>query len=1023
LGTADVTCRAAIGDSFALLRPPAILSGFTGGDFRISKQDVAGQSVYVAEATRAGLIRAHLTFEMPLANYTDPIPVPTATAASQSLNVQFNQGGWDVSSDSAVQIEPVGNNDTQHSGARVILSPADQSFITLHPRQRDPAKEALEFYAEAQQLFIAGSASVSGTAVFSIRPVQGQVSELVFDVPAGMIVGDVKGSAVGLWRFDPAGQQLRVAIEPAQTKPFNVRVESQITTGPLPYIAAIAPVRVKNARGDSGLVVLAAETDVTASDVRASKFSALGSSDFDLRPFGARGAASTLQNVWHYGAEGGEASLRVATMQPEVRIESRQLFSLADDRVVASVDLAAEITRVGIFQLSFALPENLDVEALSGPALAQWSAKSEGGKRIVTLQLRERTLGATTFALTLSGPAPRSASAWKIPDITVREANRQTGTLIVVPGKGLRLRALAHEHATPLDPQLLGAVQPGTVAFKQLDADSSVTLGLEALTPWITTQLLQSVSVRDGQTATHVAAHISVENAGVKQLRLRIPGLSPAAQRTLRASGSAVSELVHLENDADVWELRFGRSVVGETDVRLDFQNANTASTPDSNARREVFPVVFTDSRQRETIVAIAAAGRLSIKVEKLASGWKPIDWSEVPDSLRPGPNAAPPAACFRVEDAAGSLTLEVSRHALAEGLKMEINAVQLTTLLSSQHGQLTAAQLHVRVGEKMRAQFSLPANSRLFGVMVNGEAVELTREDERYFFNVSPLTEKEREARIDVIYANDGAAQKPNLQAPQFDLPMENVQWRVVAPKGFHLENSAAEAGWTVATAQPIPPANFQPLFAPSAHARKGAALLDAASASLAGGDQQKAVELLQKAADAGGLDDASNEDARVQLKKVKTEQTELSLATRRQRLSLTQSTELNDPAGAAAIVAAQNPLLRDATNFDPGQLDQLLAVNSAEENEQLTDLAAHLVDHQLDRAPSPRLITPAMQAEGSVTVFTRRLQVDTSKPLQLPVELSAISQPRLFAGAAWVLVGLAVFGFLVRGRSPRTE
>src|SRR5690606_26669714 len=60
--------------------------------------------------------------------------------------------------------------------------------------------------------------------------------------------------------------------------------------------------------------------------------------------------------------------------------------------------------RVGLFKLSFVLPETLEVESLSGPALSQWTEVREHGARIITLHLSGRTLGDQTFAAVLAVP-------------------------------------------------------------------------------------------------------------------------------------------------------------------------------------------------------------------------------------------------------------------------------------------------------------------------------------------------------------------------------------------------------------------------------------------------------------------------------------------------------------------------------------------------------------------------------------------------------------------------------------------
>jgi len=40
-----------------------------------------------------------------------------------------------------------------------------------------------------------------------------------------------------------------------------------------------------------------------------------------------------------------------------------------------AADLNVAITRVGLFQLSFPLPDGLDIEAVSGAALSHWTRR------------------------------------------------------------------------------------------------------------------------------------------------------------------------------------------------------------------------------------------------------------------------------------------------------------------------------------------------------------------------------------------------------------------------------------------------------------------------------------------------------------------------------------------------------------------------------------------------------------------------------------------------------------------------
>jgi len=73
--------------------------------------------------------------------------------------------------------------------------------------------------------------------------------------------------------------------------------------------------------------------------------------------------------------------------------------------------------------------------------------------------------------------------------------------------------------------------------FRLLQQDYKLGVAIEALDPWVTVQALQEITMREGQTLTRLAVHYKVENAAVKALRIRLPGLSEEQARTVRATG------------------------------------------------------------------------------------------------------------------------------------------------------------------------------------------------------------------------------------------------------------------------------------------------------------------------------------------------------------------------------------------------------------------------------------------------------------------------------------------------------
>ncbi len=125
--------------------------------------------------------------------------------------------------------------------------------------------------------------------------------------------------------------------------------------------------------------------------------SAVNLGDFDASLIPNKQAV--LHRVYRYGAEGGELAVRVAPVDSEVRVVSKQVLSLGDERVVLGVNFAAEISRAGLFQLSFPLPDGLEVESLTGAALHHWAELSEGDQRQIILHLNGKTIGTQSFSL------------------------------------------------------------------------------------------------------------------------------------------------------------------------------------------------------------------------------------------------------------------------------------------------------------------------------------------------------------------------------------------------------------------------------------------------------------------------------------------------------------------------------------------------------------------------------------------------------------------------------------------------
>ncbi len=392
------------GDRFLLLSAPAVLTRFAGDGLRLTKLEVPGQgltyviSIPVIEPEgepaedRAPIsgdadYQAAFEFQLEALQPRDGVPVLTGAAAVQEIDLSFDEAGWDVTSPTAVRVETF-ESDPTVTQAKILLGPEKASLI-LSPRARDVSSEETQFFVEASNLYQPGPGVVDGHHRLHIRPSQGQVSELKVLVPAGLTVSAVSGP-IGSWQFDAESGRLQLEVEPAQSRVFDVMIDTQRGLDRLPADLRLAPLKVADANGEVGLVAIAFGPDAQPESSEPTRMSAVNLSDFDASLLQQ---PAVLYRVYRYGAEDGELALRVAAVEPEVRVLSKQVLSLGDERVVLGVNFAAEISRAGLFQLSFLLPDGLEVESLSGAALHHWSELSQGDQRKIILHLNGKTIG------------------------------------------------------------------------------------------------------------------------------------------------------------------------------------------------------------------------------------------------------------------------------------------------------------------------------------------------------------------------------------------------------------------------------------------------------------------------------------------------------------------------------------------------------------------------------------------------------------------------------------------------------
>ncbi len=1013
LGSAKIHWQAEKGQSLSLVSSNAVL---TAAHFPVEALELVsatGKDRIVAKKTGAWDI--DVRYEAALTTNQGQIGFSLPTPSGLVNRLELTVAGRDVDAASpdsvSTQCEYVSSNTT----ARFVLKPGP-AWIGWKPRSRDAAKEKAVFYAEISPVYVPSAGVVEGIHAVVIRPAQGEVGELLLRVPAGATVTDVSGAGesktvVSVWRFDPDTRQLRVNLNPPQSRSFTLSVRTRQAVGPFPIEQSIGLLGVENAASQIGLAGLATGSDVQLDSATAPAFSPINLEDF---PSDAVAALQpeipglTLRRAFRYTNSAAAISIKASAVEPDVRVETQDTLSLGEDRTVLADNVTLDIRRAGIFDWSFALPAGFEVESISGASLSQWTESKSGADRIITLHLLGKTTGAQSFALSLAGAGVKTAHGWTAPQIVIREAAKQQGTYMIVPEQGMRLQTTIREGCTQLDPQKSGIRQRGVLAFRILQAPSRLVIDIDQVDAWVQVTGWQHADISQAQIKVSASFQYQIENTGLKSFRLRLPTEAQGVRFQGEQVGDFLQEPGPATNGLQTWEVKLRRRVMGPFLLQLNYEIPLTSQTASLSVRG----IEAQDVNSQRGFVTVQSDPRIEVSVDAVPAALQPAEWQSIPRELKRDLPTAAASLAYRLVEPGFQLPLKLVRHEAAKLLPARVNYIELSSAVADDGVMLTQARLEIVPGDKRLLSLSLPPTARFWFAFVNDSGVWPWRDSTNVLIPLEQQSAGNKPATVEIYYScQAGSASESalnmDLAAPKFDLPLENITWHVSLGQKWHVQSSSGalqlERAETEAAADP---ASTQAYLANETNLRKARTaeaeqFLALGNNSLQTGDPQQARRAFQAAYGLSRDDAAFNEDARVQLHNVKLQEALIGFNARQSSVS-----------GDAGALGGKFRALRGnaALNYTQQDAKDILDNNSADDNAAFMRQSEKLVQQQDAAVTTPAAIRANIPQQGQRLTFRRSVAVDSWASLNVSVE-TVLERHGTIAGRAVILGGVLIF------------
>jgi hypothetical protein len=1017
LATVRIRWEALKGQALPLVFEPAVLTNvkYPTNSLKLIQAAAGSKRADELLAEQDGTFDLEVRYQLQVRKWEtqSDFALPTQYGLINQINLTLADVDVDVFSPQAVSIqrETAGSNTV----ATLVLSPQGDAWIGWKPRSRDVKSEKPVFYAEIYQLYVPSAGVIEGVHHAAIRPAQGELSEMIFDLPPGASVTDVIDPAssapaadasasrpqgiVSLWRFDPDARKLRVTLNPPQSRPFALVIRSQVPTGPLPFEQKVGLLSAEGAAGQIGLLGVATGNEVQLDNLAAESFSSINLEDFPsvvATRLQNQMPGLTVRRAYRYSDVKADATLKASPVEPDVRVETQDTLSLGEDRTVLAANATVDITRAGIFRLSFLLPAGFDVESVSGAALSHWTELKTDAGRVITLNLKGKTEGRQQFAISLAGPGAKAAKAWDTPKIVIREANKQQGTLVIVPEQGMRVQTATREGVTPLDPQKSGIRQKGVLAFRVLQTPWNLALDIEQVDPWIQVTSLQHAIVNEAQVKVTANLQYQIENTGLKAFRVFLP----TNAENVRFQGDQVADFLIADESAtngmQGWDVKLHRRVIGQYFLQATYDTPLVQNA----AETELRGVQAADVNLQRGFVTVESGGRLQVRTNAAPAGLQPAEWQSIPRALQQDLQASSANYAFRLVEPSFHLPLRLDRHEAAKVLPARINSITLNSVISDDGVMLTQVRLDMLPGDKRFLQMTLtnrPGTDKpeFWFAFVNQNGVwpwlvpqTNNSGNPAYWIPLEQQSRDNQSVPVEIFYSSRVGAPGSRkldlaLEAPEFDLPLENITWRVHLSEKWKVTKSSGslqlQQEEIVGEGTAIDSQVYLQTEA-AAHREKtkeAEQMLAMGNSLLEKGNPQQARRAFESAYGLSQGDDAFNEDARVQLNNLKLQQALVGLNVRQSGVA---------GEGGTALAAKLRDLRgRKDLNYTQQDAKTIIDANTSEENATLMRLAERLIQQQDAAVSSPAAIRANIPEQGRVLTFTRAVEVQENVPLNV--------------------------------------
>jgi hypothetical protein len=926
-------------------------------------------------------------------------------ALTSRLALTIDQPEADVEFPGAVSVKR--SSTQQQTSVQAVLGASDRIELLWTPRVKRAAEIAANVICQNTSLVNIGGGVLHVRTILDYQVTQGEMRQVRVRLPAGYRLLRVEGESIRTWevKTEESEPTLVVDLLKGIASTYRLTVETEKVLGQLPAVVTAEVPHALATKRETGAVGLRAEDELELTLDRTAELYRI-----DVEEFGrlAGGKFTGPFNAFRFLKPDFSLQARVAALRPQIEATVRNNLRVGQDQVNLSAAIDYVIKRAGVFSLQVALPAGYRLESTKGTNILQSVERSAGDQRLLEITLEQRTSGDYTVQLELTKTFKEIPKTLPVAGVHPLGIEKLTGFVSVSVEPGVAIKPAAAEGLTEIPAASLGgsdgSLGSGALAYKFITTEPQIAPGwslsveTEAIEAWVRAELVNTLTISDSLVSGQAVARFDIQNAPVKELKLRIP----LAFQNVEISGPNIRRRDH---DGEVWRVEFQSRIKGPHLLTVNWEQPRTSQT-----NLLELGGIAAEGVERETgILTIVARPPLQI-TERNAGDLKPIDLRDLPDWAGTPDEAT--VLAYRYLRPGYTLALDATRFRDAQALQALVEHFNLTTVVADDGQTMTSMSLAVRHQGRQHLEVTLPVGEKLWSAFVAGQPVRPSVKDGKLLLPLEQAASDDAAVNIDCVYVGTNAFPQKHgaiqLLSPTLDAPWQRARWELFLPPDYEYSGFGGSMAHEVEKAI-LEPSSYSFLDYSSRESKNRAELaqelksdITRAKKKLSSGNVKEALADYSRARSKSDAAAANNAEAK-----------QLEADLRR---------------------AQGNNLIQAQTAFsfsNSGQLPESLLANRIEPTKQYDAATAEAQWTKLQQAQdlakaSVQPIRVSLPTRGLHHSFTQVLQTEPGQALTLRLVAEnsrLINWPKRIGGTLAALVGLWAIVSLITRRAPRQQ